>query len=72
MREITSLDALVEGLTDEGTETAEKKTGTTLTLWVPVELKERYNRAQQRTKRKLSKGLVEIVDAVVTKVERAG
>lgn len=46
---------------------------TTISIWVPVELKDRYTQIQRRTKRQFASKLRDIVEAAIEKAEqRAG
>lgn len=47
----------------------EKKLGAPITIWVPIEYKNKYNAIQQRTKSKLCKKIRELILAGIDEAE---
>jgi len=61
-----TLDQIMEGFNPNARKRQEE---TTLTLWVPVSLKDRYKAIQRKSGRSFSKTLCEIVAAAIEAAE---
>lgn len=66
----TTLDDILGDFSPAQTEgRAPIKSGTTLTIWVPTDLKARYDRLQERSGRKFSKKAREVLLALIEMAE---
>lgn len=63
-----SLDAILENFDVNGE--CESEGDTTLTVWVPMELKERYRELQKRSNRRFSGTLRKVVEAAIEKADK--
>jgi hypothetical protein len=64
-----SLDQIFSDLDLSSDNEAMPARGTTITLWIPVEAKERYVRLQRRTGRRFSKKVRDLILAAITMAE---
>jgi len=62
-----TLEQIMDGFTPNPKTRQEE---TTLTLWVPVSLKDRYKKMQRASGRTFSKLLCELVEAAIEKAEK--
>lgn len=67
----TTLDDLLGDFAEAAADARDPavKNGTTLTLWVPVELKARYDRLQERSGRRFSQKARETIEALIDTAE---
>lgn len=71
MRDKTqSLDAILDNFQfADAAKEGKARAGTTLTIWVPVATKERYDRIQQKSRRKFSSKLRELIEVAIIRAE---